>query len=205
MIRIMIILVSLASLLFASGCRPMYIFEKTKYYAEAFKLIAQSDVRRNNHRILAHDTRLYVAIPTGMALGDYDRTLAGWLESQFELYASYVLKGRQVESLPRAVQTAASKGLDYVLYGRLLIWENHIGSWREFEESPDISAVGRDRIQLRILLVEVPSADIVDVVAISGRSGILTFLGDQPGDLAFEPIDQFARSLFPRGVEFPLD
>lgn len=61
--------------------------------------------------------------------------------------------------------------------------------------SRDLDALGRDQVGMRLVLAESRTGEIVETVILSGQSGVLTFLGDRPGELIDRPLQEYAKSL----------
>lgn len=126
------------------------------------------------------------------------------LMSEIGLRFPRVLRATEVESIFSARQSAASSGLDYVIYPRLLLWEDTAGTWSEiadtlrYAEGPALLAgFGLDRARLQLTLLEVNSGRIMDVVAIDSRGGLLALYQESPQRLLTSALGRYVDSLVP--------
>jgi hypothetical protein len=106
-----------------------------------------------------------------------------------DAFAKYVKRaylGRRVESFEESLETARNHNCAYVVYSRVLRWEDRA---TEFS--------GRtDKIEIRIEVADSASGEILHATILKGRSRWLTDGGDSPKDLLLEPIKNYAASLF---------
>lgn len=100
--------------------------------------------------------------------------------------------GRVDENSKQALRSAKQLRCDYALFITPNDW--HEGRGLPFLEDSK-GKTGIDKIRLAIKLVEVSSGKLIDQADIQGKSGYLSFFGDNPADLAMVPLNQFARRL----------
>ena len=91
----------------------------------------------------------------------------------------------RVEDQEQALQSARLGGHDYLVLPTLLHWEDRATEWNFM----------RDKVQVRIEVVDVFSGQVADSAVVEGKSGIVTLGGDHPQDLLPEPIDDYLQSL----------
>lgn len=126
------------------------------------------------------------------------------LMSEIGLRFPRVLRAAEAESIFSARQSAASSGLDYVVYPRLLLWEDTAGTWSEiadtlrYTDGPALlKGFGLDRTRLQLTLLEVNSGRIMDVVAIDSRGGLLALYQESPQRLLASALGLYVESLVP--------
>lgn len=126
------------------------------------------------------------------------------LMSEIGLRFPRVMRAGEAESIFSARQSAASSGLDYVVYPRLLLWEDTAGTWSEiadtlrYIEGPALlEGFGLDRARLQLTLLEVNSGRIMDVVAIDSRGGLLALYQESPQRLLASALGRYVDSLVP--------
>lgn len=126
------------------------------------------------------------------------------LMSEIGLRFPRVLRATEEESIFSARRSAASSGLDYVVYPRLLLWEDTAGTWSEiadtlrYAEGPALlEGFGLDRARLQLTLLEVNSGRIMDVVAIDSRGGLLAMYQESPQRLLASALGRYVDSLVP--------
>jgi hypothetical protein len=93
---------------------------------------------------------------------------------------------RQSESREEAIATAAKHNCTYLVFPTILKWEDH---------STENTGI-RDRIELRIEIIDPPTGQLLHGSVIKGRSRFFSDGGDTPKDLLHDPIEKFAASLF---------
>ncbi len=126
------------------------------------------------------------------------------LMSEIGLRFPRVLRAAEAESIFSARQSAASSGLDYVVYPRLLLWEDTAGTWSEIADTLRyadglalLEGFGLDRTRLQLTLLEVNSGRIMDVVAIDSRGGLLALYQESPQRLLASALGRYVDSLVP--------
>jgi hypothetical protein len=84
-----------------------------------------------------------------------------------------ITTGAREETLTQAVESARRLGLDYVVYPRILLWEDRAG---ETTGLPD-------RVAIQILVVEAASGESIDRRIVEATSGAYALRADHPQDL----------------------
>ena len=134
---------------------------------------------------------IYVAVPDD---GVYDQhtyngsgqTTAQIIQAAFSRHARHVRVGRNAQSLKEAAGAARETGSEYLVYSRILHWEERATEWS-----------GRpDRVQVKLEIVDVDTGKTVTSAVAKGKSGLATFGGDRPEDLLPKPIGEFVASLY---------
>jgi hypothetical protein len=115
-----------------------------------------------------------------------------------------VLRAERSETLFDARQSAVRNRIDFVIFPRILLWEDTVGTWRELadtlrhrtgQELQDAFGLDRARIQLTVL--DVTTGRVVDVVAIDTRAGLLGLYRDAPDRLLVAALGRYVDSLVP--------
>lgn len=91
-----------------------------------------------------------------------------------------------------AIADAQGRGVDYLVYLRILHWENRVTEW---SGKPD-------RVEVEIRLIDARDGEVLESRLIKANSKWLTYGGDRPEDLLVKPFSSFADSLF--GTATPL-
>ncbi|MFP6847074.1 MAG: DUF4823 domain-containing protein [Pseudomonas sp.] len=92
----------------------------------------------------------------------------------------------RVADWEQALQAARQGGYDYLVFPSILHWEDRATEWNFM----------RDKVQLKLELVDVFTGQTESTVVIEGKSGIATLGGDHPQDLLPAPIDEYFQALF---------
>jgi hypothetical protein len=136
-------------------------------------------------------SRVYVALPPDAVdnkvavMGSGGRT-ASALSDAFKRHTRNVVRGKMPETLEEAVGHARDLQYEYVAFPIILKWQDRATEW---------SGV-RDKLQLKIELVDVSTGGVVRSTTIDGKGRWMTEGEDTPQDMLAEPVARFVRSLF---------
>lgn len=135
--------------------------------------------------------RVYIALPED-AIDRKDtvptsgRRTALAIQDAFKRQTKSVITARMAETLSEALTHARDFNCDYLAFATILKWEDRPTEW---------NAV-RDKLELKIDIIAVPSGEVVRSTKIEGKSKFMTDGDDAPQDMLPDPIDKFVRSLF---------
>ena len=185
-------------------------------------LVPNHRVTRNGNWVLGQDTSFYVALsglteldttvlnrPDDLENAQEDLALvedqvADLLTSEISRQFPRVMRAVGTESLFDARQSALSNRIDFVVYPRVYLWEDTIGTWTEMANAlryrkPDRmdDSFGLDRARLQLTLMDVTSGRILDVVSIDTRAGLLGLYEEPPERLLVSAVGQYVDSLVP--------
>ena len=140
---------------------------------------------------LSKSATAYVSVPRD---GQYEtKTYSGSglsvttiIRSSLLLHLVQVDEGSEVESFKQAVSSAESNTVDYLFFPTILHWEDRATEWSGIP----------DKAQVKIVIVDIGTSEVVSSAIIDGTSGIATFGGDHPQDLLLEPVTKFIDGLF---------
>lgn len=94
---------------------------------------------------------------------------------------------REAASLDDGVAQARSRGFTYYLHPTILHWEDRATEW----------SGKRDKISIRLQVIEIETGRTVSAVTIEGKSKWATFGGDHPQELLADPLTEYAKKLCP--------
>jgi len=158
---------------------------------------SETNVTTEPPPLLGNSSRIYVAVPfdasfkNQVALSSGKRT-AETLFVAFNRYTRSVHMGKFPESASDALENARRFNAEYLVYPNIVKWE---------DRATEYSGV-RDRLELKIDLVNLQDAKLAFSREISATGKWMTEGGDTPGDLLEQPIEEFVNALF-RRVEKP--
>ena len=124
-----------------------------------------------------YDAEIYLG--SGMATAQV-------IKNEFLKYIEVVSIGKTHEAYDEALKSALYGGYKYLVYPSIEQWEDH---------ETEVTEI-RDKLRLKIKVVETLSGDQIDRVMITGKSKLFTIGGDQPQDLLATPIRIYVNSLF---------
>jgi hypothetical protein len=107
-------------------------------------------------------------------------------------YSKAVFLAKQPESRDEALASAEKIRAEYLIMPTILKWEDKPTEWTGV----------RDKMTIKLEVIQVAGAQTIYAREISGKSRWLTEGGDTPADLLDEPIETFANSLYQR-IEVP--
>ncbi|MCI0534799.1 MAG: DUF4823 domain-containing protein [Verrucomicrobiales bacterium] len=134
---------------------------------------------------------VYVAVPSDAYQKkeltiDSGRQTAELVRDAFAKYVRRAYVGRQTETFAEALATGRKFNCTYLVYPWLLRWEDH---------TTEFSGV-RDKVEIKIEVVDIPSGEILHATTIQGKGPWMTSGGDSPPDILAEPVGKYVASLF---------
>ncbi len=147
--------------------------------------------------LLRNTSRIYVAVPFDaaykkkVAQGSGKKT-ADVLFAAIGKYSKYASMSKYPESVSEAIDSARERSANYLIYPAITKWEDHDTEW----------SGRRDRLQIKVDLIDLADSQVVFSREISATGKWLTEGGDTPADLLSEPLEEYVNALF-RRVETP--
>ncbi len=140
---------------------------------------------------LKNDATAYVAIPPDAwfkkeVAFDSGKLTALAIRDALAPYLKRAFLGRRVETFDESLDTARNNHCTYLVYASVLRWEDRA---TEFTGQ-------RDRIEIKIQVVDAASGEVLDAATLKGKSRLMTDGGDVPQDLLPEPIKKYVAPLF---------
>lgn len=134
----------------------------------------------------ASNNAVYIALSPDGQYGDRYYSGSGRMVSQTiksELIGKLdnVIIAKQPEEYSKAVEFAASRKFDYLIYPTILHWEDRATEW----------SAKADRVKVKMTVVDVKAGQVIKSAVIEGKSGLATLGGDHPQDLLPEPTKAF--------------
>lgn len=190
--------IMLGMLLALAGCMPVSdMFGVTREQFADVGLLDHSQTQRAASRRLQADSFIYIAQDEFLPVEDLARanTLAEEAYRGFAEYFPRVRRAPAPVSLGKALEQARAAGAHYLLFGRVAVEDDRIGSMLEWEEQQDYGRLGIDRGVVQLQLIETATQYPVDAARIITRGGLLTLYETRPQDLLGAPLRQYARNL----------
>jgi hypothetical protein len=157
----------------------------------------ETKIGNNPTPVLRNDTRVYVASPPDAiykkkVVDNSGKQVAGALLDAFSKHTKGAYMGKNPESVNEALETARKISARYLIYPHILKWEDHTTEYTGI----------RDKMGLRIDVVDTESGSVVYAREITAKSRWMSDGEDAPQDLLGDPTDHFAAMLF-RTVDQP--
>ncbi|WP_164880857.1 DUF4823 domain-containing protein [Aestuariirhabdus litorea] len=187
-----------AMLLLLTGCMPSDIYSETERYARDARLLDSFDLYRTGNWGLPKDPAISVIGIKSLnpEAEQYNRRLYATVVANLRSYFPHMHQAQQATSFNRALTRARQERADYLLVPQLLVYDDAIGDWAQWQESQELSKVGRDKIKISLALYTVGTGQLMENAYIEGRSGWLTFINSDPADLLAPAIQQYAKQLY---------
>ena len=206
-----------------SGCGHVHhLYNQGVAVTGATGLIPDHRVQRSGNWVLGQDTSFYVAL-SGMStmpeavlssnkvmatVGEQsamvEDQLADVLASEIGRKFPRVMRAAATETLFDARQSALDYRIDFVVYPRIYVWEDTVGTWSEiadalrYRQAQNMGAAfGLDKARLQLTLMDSTSGRILDVVSIDTRAGILDLYAENPQRLLASAVGRYVDSLVP--------
>ncbi|MFQ2366835.1 DUF4823 domain-containing protein [Aeromonas enteropelogenes] len=146
--------------------------------------------KSDNNVQLNPDSTVYIALSQDGRYGNHNYSGSGIMVSQIikgELVTllNNVIIANGFEDYNSALNFAAVRKFDYLVYPTILHWEDRATEW----------SAKADKVKIKIVVVDVKSGAVIKSGIIEGKSGLATFGGDKPQDLLPEPIKKFLSSM----------
>ena len=182
-------------------------------------ILDDHEVTRSSHWVLSQDVSFYIAL-SGLEQYPFQRpaqpkelpstlpvpedSLSLLLSGEVRRQFPRVLRAEGSETLFDARQSAVRNRIDFVIFPRILLWEDTVGTWRELADtlrhrsgSELQDAFGLDRARIQLTVLDVTTGRVVDVVAIDTRAGLLGLYDDSPDRLLVAALGRYVDSLVP--------
>jgi hypothetical protein len=140
---------------------------------------------------LRSDGSVYILVPENGKYGTHTYPGSGTatalvIRAAFEKHVNRVQLSPEEESVELGLIKAKTQEFTYLVRPMILHWEERATEW-----------LGKsDRVEVKIIVMDVKSGKIIDSVVIKGKSKWPAFGGDHPQDLLPEPIDRYVATLF---------
>jgi hypothetical protein len=143
--------------------------------------------------ILKSTSRIYIAIPFDASFKktvaqESGKVTAQAFQAAFLRYTRSVYTSKFPESVTEALENARRAGLEYVVYPSITRWEDRATEW----------SGRRDRVALKVDLVDVSTGSVVFSREVEATGKWMTDGGDSPRDLLNEPAEEYVNALFRR-------
>jgi hypothetical protein len=134
---------------------------------------------------------VYILVPEDGKYGTHTYPGTGSIVAQviraaFEKHVNRAQISPEKENLEIALIKARTQGFTYLVRPLILRWEQRAVQW----------AGNPDKVEIKIMILDVASETIIDSVVIKDKSRWYTVGGNHPPDLLPEPIDTYVASLF---------
>lgn len=160
-------------------------------------LLAGCADTHQTQNLVASGTRLspgdavYIGISADGVYGDQNYAGSGLTTSQI-LKAAFlqwtdrvkVAEGRA--AFQEAIEAGRGLSYDYLVYPTILHWEDRATEWSGIP----------DRVEVKVVLVDLATGQTLESAIIKGKSGLATFGGDHPQDLLPGPMTDFVATLY---------
>ncbi len=178
-------------------------YQKGKQIISALGITDNHRVNRSSHWVVKLDSSFYVATPV-MPNVDAAEKIARTIKTVMTGYFAHVQGGEHAESMSYAHDTAKQFNVDYLVYPRILVWQDSLGTWTEIRDamremnSEELEKnFARDRAMLQLSLIEVTSGRLIDIASIESLSGLLTLYDNNPEKMMATALHEYANSLRP--------
>ncbi|NKB31815.1 MAG: DUF4823 domain-containing protein [Pseudomonadales bacterium] len=193
------------SLLLLNSCSTLNtVYHESHQLAQFAGIAPLNQVERNSRWVLPRDSSFYVAKNNDLAAMSIDGAagLSQLVEQAITDHFSAVRGGLYPESLNNSLASAKMAGSQFVIYPKLLVWDDKLGTWAEIfyslrnhSNQQIVAGFGLDRAAVQIIILDVASGDLVDFVQVEAGSGLFSLYGDQPANLILPTLSDYFSKL----------
>jgi len=140
---------------------------------------------------IAPTSTAYVSVPEDGQYGTKNysgsgSSVASIIRASLLVHLVQANVGTKFETYNQAISSAKESSADYLFFPTILHWEDRNTEWSGIP----------DKVQVRIVVVDLAKSEVVSAAIVDGTSGVATFGGDHPQDLLSEPISKYVDGLF---------
>jgi hypothetical protein len=198
--------ISFAALAFALvSCSSMNsAWQESRQLFEASQLLTTTAIRRETRWVIPAHASFYIARSQHISSVNpaHANALTDLLETAVSNSFSGVRIGLFPESPDYALRSAQRAGSNYVVYPRLLAWDDRLGTWTEIltslrQDSNEeiVAKVGLDHALVQLIILDTMSGKQVDIARIESGSGWLSLYDDQPATILLPGLLEYFDSL----------
>jgi hypothetical protein len=197
--------IMLFSLLVLSSCSTLNsVYYESHQLAQAAGLVSLNQVNRTSRWVLARDSSFYIAKNTDLASLSAESAsgLSQIIEHAVGNHFSAIRSGLYPESIENSLASAQMAGSQFVIYPKLMVWDDKLGTWTEILNSlrnksnqQILAEIGLDRAAVQIIILDVANEELVDFVLVEAGSGLFSLYGDNPSSLIMSPLSEFFSQL----------
>ena len=193
------------SLLALSSCSTLNsVYYESHQLAQTAGLVALNQVNRSSRWVLPRDSSFYVAKNNDLASLNAESAsgLSQLIEQAISKHFSAIRSGVYPESIDNSLASAHMAGTQFVIYPKLMVWDDKLGTWTEIlyslrnnSNQQIMAGIGLDRAAVQIIILDVASGELVDFVVVEAGSGLFSLYGDNPASLIISPLSEFFSQL----------
>lgn len=181
----------------SSACTFEYGLDLTQQWVKRLEIGDQYTLYRQHPIILSSDIDICIAISSHRVNASSNRLLSVELNQALQPYVTSVEVMDDPRNKTNALKAAYRYSCDFLLYPQIVLSQNKISSFVEFDESDEEEIeLGFDRQWLQLSLWDVNSGGLADLTLIKSRNGFFTLLPHQPEDLMQSTLASYANELF---------
>ena len=179
-------------------------YYESQQFIRSSGLVRSGAIVRSSRWVLPRNSRFYVARSSALAdLGqEHSKLLSDVIGAALSANFSQVRSGVFPESLEMSLLSARGAAANFVIYPKLLIWDDKLGTWREILDSlrndssqQIVDGFGLDRALVQLVIIDVPTGSMVDLVQLEAGSGVFSLYGDRPELLLLPTLEEYFAKL----------
>ena len=180
----------------SSSCTYHHSVQTTREWLHKTEFIDHHQLTRQQDWTLPASAAIFVAFPDSRHPQALDLRLQHTLAQQLGRHFPLLERGTRPQTFAAALGEARARGLPFMIYPRLLHFSDKADSALELNDSPaPETALGRDRLQVQLLIFDCVNRRMLETAVISSRSSWLAWQRRGPEDMLAPAFAKFARSL----------
>ncbi|TQV81271.1 DUF4823 domain-containing protein [Exilibacterium tricleocarpae] len=187
-------LLLLSCALAQTGCTLNHSLALSREWLHTAEVVDHHQLSRRQQWTLPVSTSLYIAFPDSHYRDVIDLRMQQTLAEQLGRHFPVLERGQRAQTRSAALQQARILGIPFVVYPQLLQLRDKTDSGEALATDVDID-LGRDRVQVQLLIFDSINQRLLDSAIISSRSSWLAWFRRAPEDMFAPAFALFAQSL----------
>ena len=180
-----------------AGCTAPYTYQLVGDTMDDVGL-ATKDLNRTNNGVIPQSSSLWVAFPDNSTEARINRQIKDSLHQALAQHFTRVDSAPAPASLPASVKAAKAQGFNFLVYPTLVVHENKVNSIVEADEELEpLDNLGRDKLAIAYVLVDVATETRIDSAVIQLSNGYLNVRAQAPLDLIDDANLRYAKQISP--------
>lgn len=195
---------ALLLLLGLSACTYEHALQKSDLWAGRLFVSDYFEIRRTGNERLAAGTRFYVPFIETKYGVEADVPQMEYICAGFKNRYPRTWCGLRPEKLEEAFINASGQGAVYLLHAKVVNWDNkrywHVADDSRLDNRSLKNLTGIDQVVVEIVIYDILSRQIFDVIEMKARSALWQGYGNKPAELLRTAYRDLASALSPEKV-----
>lgn len=211
-----------------SACEPYFVKDQSEKYAENLSIVDSFDIKRRSHLVFSRHSDFYIAQNSTENSQYAKQAVTNSLKKSLDYFFNSATVGSNGETLNESLKSTQRKGLNYLVYPTLEVWDENLDQWVSYshEVIPQTHPVENqsgllgakswkagktnavsdsqtnDQIKLELVIIDVINGSQIDAIQIKTKVGFFSDSHDRPLEALDEPLMSLMEQLSGRRGQF---